>query len=164
MKVWEKMGKDRRADFIRSVKDRQKSLSPYELTGLMAQFISNELPSMLTTFAGLWMDSPDLKSKYKNKPEQWQPPAQHSLQADMSKMQQQLDVCVAAKIGSTAPAARCRTTMFARGRIRPPPPPTGPESVAEQPRPPTEPAPVSESESPVVVNGDAPAGTNPVIN
>ena len=36
----------------------------------MAQFISNELPSMLTTFAGLWMDSPDIKSKYKDKPEE----------------------------------------------------------------------------------------------
>ena len=36
----------------------------------MAQFISNELQSMLTTFAGLWMDSPDIKAKYKDKPEQ----------------------------------------------------------------------------------------------
>ena len=37
----------------------------------MKKFVTKELPSMLTTFAGLWMDSPDLKSKYKNKPEQW---------------------------------------------------------------------------------------------
>ena len=44
----------------------------------MAQFISNELPSMLTTFAGLWMDSPDIKSKYKDKPEQLEAVCAHT--------------------------------------------------------------------------------------
>ena len=71
IKVWDKIDKDRRADFIRSLKDPHKSLPLPELTGLMAQFISNELPSMLTTFAGLWMDSPDIKSSIKINLSNW---------------------------------------------------------------------------------------------
>ena len=50
MKVWEKIDKDRRADFIRSVKDRRQSLSVKEMKGLMAQFIDNFDPEILHGF------------------------------------------------------------------------------------------------------------------
>ena len=66
IKVWENIRRGRKSDFVRSTKGFTKA----ELKGRMSQFISNELKSMLTNFAGLFLDLLDLKSTYKDKPEQ----------------------------------------------------------------------------------------------
>ena len=68
-KVWEKMDKGRRADFIRSVNGMRRLRMP-ELTTRMTEFLSNDIQSMFTTLAGLLLDLSDLKSNYKDKPEQ----------------------------------------------------------------------------------------------
>ena len=68
-KIWEKMDNGRRADFIRSVKGLRRVRVP-ELTTRMTEFLSNDISSMLTTFAGLLLDLSDFKSNYMDKPEQ----------------------------------------------------------------------------------------------
>ena len=70
IKVWDQIDTDRKLEFIRSLRALNPCMPLHELTPLMAQFFSNELSSMLTTFAGLFLDLPDLKSKYKDKPEE----------------------------------------------------------------------------------------------
>ena len=75
-KVWDKIDKNKRMNFIRS----RKGLMGAKLKGAMDEFVTKEFPSMLTTVAGLWMDSPDLTSKYKNKPEQWKALREHTYQ------------------------------------------------------------------------------------
>ena len=73
-KVWHKIDKNKRLAFIRSC----KGLKGAELTGAMEEFVSKEGPSRLTALAGLWMDWPDLKSKYEDKPEQWEALREHT--------------------------------------------------------------------------------------
>ena len=66
IKVWDRIEKHKRAAFIRSC----RGLNAAKLKGRMKKFAIKEVPSVLTTFAGLWMNTPDLKSKYKDKPEE----------------------------------------------------------------------------------------------
>ena len=72
-KVWDKIDKNTRMNFIRSC----KGLKGPKLKGALNEFVTKEIPSMLTTVAGLWMDSPDLQSKYNDKHEQWKALREH---------------------------------------------------------------------------------------
>ena len=71
--VWHTIHKSKRSAFIRSC----KGLKGPKLKGALNEFLTKEIPSMLTTVAGLWMDSPDLQSKYNDKPEQWKALREH---------------------------------------------------------------------------------------
>ena len=72
-KVWHKIDCAKRNAFISSCKGKNGA----ELKGAVNEFVTKEIPSMLTTVAGLWMDSPDLQSKYNDKPEQWKALREH---------------------------------------------------------------------------------------
>ena len=72
--VWYKIAIHRRVAFIRSC----KGLKGAKLKGAVKEFVTKEFPSVLTTFAGLWMNMPDLKSKYEDKPEQWKAFREHT--------------------------------------------------------------------------------------
>ena len=74
--VWHAIKTDQKLAFIRSC----RGLNGANVKGRMKKFVIIAVPSTLTTFAGLWMDSPDLKSKYKNKPEQWKALREHTYQ------------------------------------------------------------------------------------
>ena len=73
-KVWHKIDCDKRNAFISSCKGKNGA----ELKGAVNEFVTKEIPSMLTTVAELWMHSPDLKSNYEDKPEQWKALREHT--------------------------------------------------------------------------------------
>ena len=73
-KVWHKIDMNRRYAVIRSC----KGLKGPKLKDALNEFLTKEIPSLLTTVAGQWMDSPDLTSMYKNKPEQWKALREHT--------------------------------------------------------------------------------------
>ena len=75
IKVWESTAKDRIADFIMST----KGFPSTELKDRMRQFISNEFHSRLTHLIALFLDSPDLQSKYDDKPEQLKAFREHAI-------------------------------------------------------------------------------------
>ena len=73
IKVWKRIDKCRIVDFVMST----KGLRMHELRGRMRQLVANELHSQLITLIALFLDSPDLQSKYNDKPEQWKALREH---------------------------------------------------------------------------------------
>ena len=69
IKVWDKIDKGNKADFIRSC----RALTSFELKARMKQFISREQQSMITTSlcgTGRFLDKQGLQLKYEDKPYQ----------------------------------------------------------------------------------------------
>ena len=74
-KIWDNIDRYRKQDFVRST----KGLRMHELRGRIRQLVANELHSHLITLIALFLDSPDLQSKYKDKPEQWKAFRKHAI-------------------------------------------------------------------------------------
>ena len=75
IKLWENSTGGRRSAFVRST----KGLNGTKLQGRIRDFVSNEFYSQLATLIALFLDTPDLQSKYKDKPEQLKAFREHAI-------------------------------------------------------------------------------------
>jgi len=65
--AWDNMDRTKKVALIREA----RGLTGPKVKNLLRQYITKELQSQLTSLAGLFLDSPDLRSKYQSKPKQF---------------------------------------------------------------------------------------------